>query len=107
MRLPFVVALHGLYGSAVGTVAAVVLPYLDDSTRAEIFAVDGLSPLERAYSEEFKQATASGERSRGAHVRALEAVHRKGGSSIRRGPARLAVARWLSWASNAARGSHE
>ena len=69
-------------GAASGVASAVVLPYLDERLRAEIFASDGLSPIERTYARAFKEATASGERSRGAHIRALEEVHR-GGFGVR------------------------
>ena len=68
--------------AAAGVAAGVVLPYLDETVRTEIFASDGLSPIERTYARAFKEATASGERSRGAHIRALEEVHR-GGFGVR------------------------
>ncbi len=76
------------------------MPYLDPETRHEIFASE-ISPIELVYSTAFKEATASGERSRAAHIRALEAIARSGSNPPRprkrRSRLRSAVAAALEW----------
>lgn len=52
-------------------------PFLYATDKNEIFA-DGTSPIEKLYALAFKDATAAGERTRGAHFKALKAVHRDG-----------------------------
>ncbi len=82
LALPPVSVLYRLrqVGAEVVSVAtaAVVFPYLDEFARSEIFSDEGLSPHERTYARAFKRATAEGDRSRGAHVRALAAVFEAG-----------------------------
>lgn len=84
-------------GVSTGIIAA-TLPFLDENLRSEIFdEKKNASPLERIYARAFKEATGSGERSRGAHLRALEAVHRAGFETRAAHPIRSFAADLLQW----------
>lgn len=103
LALPPVSVLYRLRQVGAGVVsvaaAAVVFPYLDEFARREIFADEGLSPHERTYARAFKRATAEGERSRGAHVRALDAVFEDGKRVRAQHPVRSRLSDLFDWLS--------
>jgi hypothetical protein len=102
ISLPLLERIYGfrdiLITGASATAAAVILPYLHGEARKEIFdETKPLSPHEKIYAKAFKEATAVGERSRGAHVLALRAVFDAGLRERARHPIRMNVAALFEW----------
>ncbi len=71
--------------------------YQTSEGREQIFDEARLSPLEKRYAHAYKVATGKGERSRGAHLRALEAVFEHGMAQRHEHPVRTHASALLNW----------
>lgn len=71
--------------------------YQTTDGREQIFDEAKLSPLEKLYARAYKLATGNGERSRAAHLLALQAVYEHGVVQRVHHPVRAYTSQILSW----------